>query len=159
MAKQATAAHVDTPRVASSSSPSPVGSMVRGRRGRVEDVLSIQLPGGPQAAAQARRALWTLRGDLDQPLLETARLLVTELIANAVKHARSATIEMKAAVGRRKVLIEIADDGPGFEHVPAGADDDRASGWGLFVVDRLADRWGVTREGGRTRVWFELKRA
>jgi len=33
----------------------------------------------------------------------------------------------------------------------------RQSGWGLFLVDRMADRWGVDRSEG-TRVWFELER-
>ncbi|SEH14152.1 ATP-binding protein [Thermoleophilum album] len=159
MGRRATASALGSRRLEETPTRAVPAANAPRRKRHVEDVLSIQLPGGPKAASQARRALWQLRGDLDQPLLETARLLVTELISNSVKHARSATIGMKAAVGRSKVLIEIADEGPGFEHVPRGADDDQASGWGLFLVDRLADRWGVTREDGRTRVWFELRRA
>src|SRR3954467_11821513 len=54
---------------------------------RAEDAVSMHLDGGPEAASHARRALSRLRGDLDAPLLETMRLLVTELIANSVKHA------------------------------------------------------------------------
>ncbi len=122
------------------------------------DALTMRLSGGPEAAAAARSALSRLRGDLDQPLLENMRLLVTELIANSVKHAEAEHIALKVAVARRAVLVEVSDEGPGFE--PAGrlAEQDEASGWGLFLVDRLADRWGVAREERGTRVWFELRR-
>jgi hypothetical protein len=36
-------------------------------------------------------------------------------------------------------------------------DPDRSSGWGLHLVETLADRWGIERQAG-TRVWFELDR-
>ena len=36
--------------------------------------------------------------------------------------------------------------------------DEEESGWGLFLVERLAHRWGVGRDGPATRVWFELRR-
>jgi anti-sigma regulatory factor (Ser/Thr protein kinase) len=54
--------------------------------------------------------------------------------------------------------VEVADDGPGFEPRPQTPDQDSRSGWGLYLVDQLADRWGVTRSeaGG---AWFEIDRA
>jgi anti-sigma regulatory factor (Ser/Thr protein kinase) len=91
--------------------------------------------------------------------MDTMRLLVTELIANSVKHAGSDAVGLKVAVGHRAVLVEVRDEGPGFE--PAGRTEgqDETSGWGLYLVDRLADRWGVAHEDTSTRVWFELKRS
>ena len=120
--------------------------------------VSLHLDGGPEAAAHARSALSRLRGDLEAPLLETMRLLVTELIANSVKHASADAVGLKVVVGRSAVLVEVRDEGPGFEPVDRVEGQDEGSGWGLFLVDRMADRWGVAREDAATRVWFELKR-
>ena len=126
--------------------------------GCADDAVSLSLDGGPEAAAHARRALTRLRGDLEPPVMETMRLLVTELIANSVKHAGSDAVALKVAVGRGAVLVEVRDEGPGFVPTGRSAGQDDASGWGLYLVDRLADRWGVAREESATRVWFELKR-
>lgn len=123
-----------------------------------EDAFTLRLGGGPEAAAVARRYLSRLRGDLDPPLMETLRLLVTELVANSIKHALADSVELKVLVGRSAVWVEVVDEGPGFEPV-ARTDDSRVdSGWGLFLVERLANRWGVVRDGDVTKVWFELLR-
>ncbi len=123
-----------------------------------EDSFTLRLSGGPEAAAIARRYLSRLRGDLDPPLMETMRLLVTELVANSVKHAAADSVELKVVVGRSAVLIEVLDEGPGFEPTPRDEHSRDDSGWGLFLVERLANRWGVIRDGAATRVWFELLR-
>jgi anti-sigma regulatory factor (Ser/Thr protein kinase) len=57
------------------------------------------------------------------------------------------------------VLTEVIDDGAGFEAPPRDSPSGDRCGWGLFLVERLADRWGVVREDNGTRVWFELRRA
>jgi anti-sigma regulatory factor (Ser/Thr protein kinase) len=124
-----------------------------------DDMLNLRLGGGAQAAVHARRALVNLSSDLDRPTMETLRLLVTELITNSVKHAGASRVGMKVAVGTRSVIVEVSDAGPGFEPVARSAQQDDTSGWGLFLVERLARRWGVTRDGGATKVWFELPRA
>lgn len=124
----------------------------------VDDGLSLRLTGGPEAAARARRALSRLRADIDPPLMETLRLLVTELVSNSVRHAASDTVVLKIVVGRAAVITEVTDEGPGFDPadtLPAANDE---SGWGLFLVERLAHRWGVSHEDQATRVWFELLR-
>jgi anti-sigma regulatory factor (Ser/Thr protein kinase) len=124
----------------------------------VDDGLSLRLPGDPDAAAKARRALSTLRSDIDPPLMETLRLLVTELVTNSVKHASAETVVLKVLVGRSSVWTEVTDEGRGFE--PSGTDAPRHDrpGWGLFLVERLAQRWGVNQDGAGTKVWFELRR-
>src|SRR5215211_8319555 len=122
------------------------------------DTIDVRLSGGPEAPSRARRALARLRGDLDPPLMETMRLLVTELVSNSVKHASAESVSLRVLVGRQAVLVEVVDHGPGFEHRPRRRTDARDSGWGLFLVERLANRWGVGREGRGTRVWFELRR-
>jgi anti-sigma regulatory factor (Ser/Thr protein kinase) len=125
-----------------------------------EGGFTLRVAGGPSAAAAARRAVATLHGDFDEPLKETMRLLVTELVSNSVRHARARSVSVRAVVTGSGVWFEVSDEGPGFE--PGGAVREGArneeSGWGLYLVDRLASRWGVDRQGGATRVWFELRR-
>lgn len=125
----------------------------------MEDDLSVRLNGGQEAPARARRALAKLRADLDAPTMETLRLLVTELVGNSIKHAEAESVVLNVRVSPRAVLAEVTDEGDGFR--PASARVRRAddTGWGLFMVERLADRWGVVRDGHVTRVWFELSRA
>jgi anti-sigma regulatory factor (Ser/Thr protein kinase) len=128
-------------------------------RERVEDGLSLRLDRGPDAAAKARRGLARLRGDLDAPLMETLRLLVTELVTNSVKHTGARTVELRVLVGSNSVRTEVTDAGPGFDPAKTGSLATDHTGWGLLLVERLAERWGVDQAGGATRVWFELRRA
>jgi anti-sigma regulatory factor (Ser/Thr protein kinase) len=132
---------------------------VSSRTQSVDDGMSMRLRGGPEAAAHARRALSRLRADIDPPLMETLRLLVTELVSNSVRHAHSETVVLKIAVGRSAVLTEVTDEGPGFDPTQTERPSTDESGWGLFLVERLAHRWGVAQDDDVTRVWFELLRA
>jgi anti-sigma regulatory factor (Ser/Thr protein kinase) len=124
----------------------------------VDDGISLRLSGGPEAGARARRALSRLRADIDPPLMETLRLLVTELVSNSVRHAHSDTVVLKIVVGRSAVLTEVTDEGPGFDPAQTERSTNNDGGWGLFLVERLAHRWGVVQDGDATRVWFELLR-
>jgi anti-sigma regulatory factor (Ser/Thr protein kinase) len=134
-------------------------SRVTSRTQSVDDGISLRLRGGPEAAARARRALSRMRADIDPPLMETLRLLVTELVSNSVRHAQSDTVVLKIVVGRSAVLTEVTDEGPGFEPRQTEKPGTNESGWGLFLVERLAHRWGVVHDDDATRVWFELLRA
>lgn len=123
----------------------------------MDENLSIRLTGGADAAARARRELSRLPADLDPQLAETLRLLVTELVSNAVRHTAAETVSLKVLVGHTAVFTEVKDTGPGFD--PTGLPLDDHTGWGLFLVERLADRWGVAHDDPGTAVWFELRRA
>jgi anti-sigma regulatory factor (Ser/Thr protein kinase) len=127
------------------------------RHGR--DGLRMRLGSGPEAAAEARRAIAKLRADLDPPLMETLRLLVTELVTNSVRHTAAESVTLTIAIGKSAVLTEVADTGPGFgtECVERAGED--GTGWGLFLVERLSEKWGVKHDGASKRVWFELRRA
>ena len=126
--------------------------------------LRMRLGSGPDAAAEARHAIAELRADLDPPLMETLRLLVTELVSNSVRHTDCDSLTLRVAVGKAAVLTEVADDAPGFD-AGAALEAERAevrnadTGWGLFLVQRLARDWGVKKDGRSKRVWFELGRA
>jgi anti-sigma regulatory factor (Ser/Thr protein kinase) len=92
---------------------------------------------------------------MEGPVLDSVRLLVTELVTNAVRHAGAATVELVVLVGSRRVHVEVANAGGEFIARPRNGRD---SGWGLFLIDRLSDDWGVADKPGRQCVWFELER-
>ncbi|HKP20434.1 MAG TPA: ATP-binding protein [Thermoleophilaceae bacterium] len=145
-------------------SPSTGGSRTAAVEAHGPRGLRMRLGSGPDAAAEARRALSELRADLDPPLMETLRLLVTELVTNSVRHTDCDSVTLRVAIGKAAVLTEVADDGPGFDADAALEAEQRDArgpdtGWGLFLVQRLARDWGVKQEKRSKRVWFELGRA
>jgi anti-sigma regulatory factor (Ser/Thr protein kinase) len=123
--------------------------------------LHMQLKPGPQAAAEGRHALDRLDGSIDDRKLDELRLLITELLTNSVRHGSqdNGWISLDVEIFANAVRAAVTDAGPGFEPArepqPHG---DRPGGWGLYLVDRLADRWGVDCGGKKTSVWFEVDR-
>jgi serine/threonine-protein kinase RsbW len=113
----------------------------------------------PAAVASARHALDGVYGEPGDPVHRTTVLLVSELVANSVKHsqATNGAIELVACITPDVVRVEVSDEGEGFDPPPL-ADDDAESGRGLQLVQALADRWGRPT-GPRTSVWFEIDRA
>jgi anti-sigma regulatory factor (Ser/Thr protein kinase) len=120
--------------------------------------LTLRLDRGPQAVAAARSALDALAVHLTDTQLDDIRLLVSELVTNSVRHASDGDeVRIEIDVDTDCVRAAVIDEGPGFETTARTADSDIGSGWGLYLVDHLADRWGVESED-LTRVWFELDR-
>src|SRR5215204_315857 len=119
--------------------------------------MSFELAGGPYAVTAARLALSDLDSHLDPSIAFDVRLLVSELVTNSVKHARVSeddSIILEVKVADDSVRIEVRDPGPGFEPPAAAPPDDADAGWGLFLVEQLADDWGVEKE--RQAVWYEI---
>jgi anti-sigma regulatory factor (Ser/Thr protein kinase) len=86
-------------------------------------------------------------------------LLVSELVTNSVRHAGLAgtdLIELHVDVDTGTVRIEVIDPGPGFAADRADPNPSLGVGWGLHLVELLAQRWGVDTRGSRTVTWFEL---
>jgi len=120
----------------------------------------VDLARDPDSAAEARRALGEVSDHLTPRRLEDARLLVSELVTNAIRHAGladDAVIRLVVQTGDRALRIEVCDPGPGFDASEPEPDPGHPSGWGLYLVRELSDRWGVERNA-ETRVWFELDR-
>ena len=90
--------------------------------------------------------------------IETLTLAVSELVTNAVVHGRGLVqVTLTASDGTLRVAVE--DHGGGRPRLrPAGTETDRG-GWGLQLVDKLADRWGSVQEDSRTSVWMERRAA
>ena len=119
--------------------------------------MSFELAGGPYAVTAARLALSDLDSHLEASIAFDVRLLVSELVTNSVKHARVSeddSILLVVGIHEEVVRIEVRDSGPGFEPPAAAPPDDADEGWGLFLVEQLADEWGVDRE--RQAVWFQI---
>ena len=120
--------------------------------------MQVELDSGPAAAAEARAALRALDGRVARNTLDDLRLLVSELVTNSVRHsgaAPTATVELQVVSRPTGVRVEVSDCGKGFEPHPRAPGQAVDSGWGLHLVDQIADRWGVDA-GGRKRVWFEI---
>ena len=120
--------------------------------------IEVQLDVDSTAAAEARAAVGALDGRADADVLADVRLLLSEVVTNAVRHSGApagAKIGLAVSVCRGRVRAEVTDSGRGFEPAPRERPQLEAGGWGLHLVDRLADRWGVDR-GNPVRVWFEI---
>ena len=118
--------------------------------------------GGATAARCARRAVREEVGAaLPKRKLADVELLVSELATNSVRHAGCSEedeLSIEAAVEHDRVLVRLSDAGRGFErHTPRPPATGAASGYGLVLLERLSDRWGVSRDG-RFSVWFEVQR-
>jgi anti-sigma regulatory factor (Ser/Thr protein kinase) len=121
--------------------------------------IRTRLPLTPTAGARARRCLEPLRTRLDPRSFESLRLLVTELVNNSLVHSgrpEGDPIVLTVELGHHEVRAEVRDRGTAGLRPPPGPGPDAESGWGLYLVDRLADAWGYTRQG-HTRVWFVLR--
>jgi len=131
------------------------------------DEFVIELTGGVYAGAAARRAVMAHVPELPEPLDGDVLLLVTELVTNAVVHGRvgpegSVRLECRREGDRLRFLVSdpgtrlLSNGGPPAV-TPQGANGDRpASGWGLVLVERIAERWGVLAAPPGTCVWFEV---
>jgi transcriptional regulator with XRE-family HTH domain len=118
--------------------------------------LRRELPANTEAARAAREAVAFVAEGIPQQELERARLLVTELVTNSVRHGptgRKATVELFVGVGRDLLRIEVADRSPTPARRKPPSDE---GGYGLALVDAMASRWDAGTQSGRNITWFEL---
>lgn len=118
-------------------------------------IRTIDIARDEAAPQVARAALSDLEGTLTPKVLDDARLLVSELVSNSVRHGAGERIRVVLDVEEpARLRCEVIDQGDGFLPIARKPGDSREGGWGLHLVERLSDTWGV-REGS-THVWFEL---
>jgi anti-sigma regulatory factor (Ser/Thr protein kinase) len=106
----------------------------------------------------ARRLACEFAGSLMSPE-QTSRLevAITEVVANAVRHSGSQDgIRLMITTKDEYLCVRVTDGGNGLVPRPGAMGSDPGAGYGLFLVEQLTRRWGVTREDGKTRVWFEI---
>jgi anti-sigma regulatory factor (Ser/Thr protein kinase) len=121
--------------------------------------IEHELPKTVEAPALARRAVRELDDRLPADVMEDAVLLISELVSNGVKYGGEGQITLQIEGDADRLRAEIVDQGSGFEPQSRAkremtlADE---GGWGLHLVETLADDWGVHE--GSTHVWFEIRR-
>jgi len=114
------------------------------------------LPADVTAPAHARTSMAAVGIGLPTAQLETARLLVSELVSNSVVHGPSdagAHIGLFIGVGRDRLRVEVSDGSTKGARPRTPTEE---GGYGLALVAELASRWGAGREDQRNVTWFEL---
>ena len=118
--------------------------------------LQVTLPNGDGAVRLARQVTRDVLARRGLPDVEDAVLLVSELVTNAVRHARDThAIALDLEIGETWLRIEVQDADPCWprRRTPGRLDE---SGFGLVLVDALADTWGVRDTATGKAVWAEL---
>ena len=127
--------------------------------GKASDkVLTFEFPPTTDAVPAARAALNPLGDEVDADAMDDARLLVSELVTNAVRHAGLGprdVIKVSARVHDGILRVVVRDAGVGFDVAPRTIASSESAGWGLHLVAEIAERWGATVDGA-TEVWFEI---
>ncbi len=113
---------------------------------------SGRAPGLARQAARDALAAWRL-----EELTDTAVLLVSELVTNAIQHASAggSAIVLRLETAGGWLRIEVHDPDPG-EPTPRPLAGLEESGFGLVLVDTMADKWGVRQTANGKAVWAEL---
>ncbi|WP_419997949.1 ATP-binding protein [Streptomyces boninensis] len=122
-------------------------------------VDEVRLPSRPESAATARRLTESVclgTWGLSAQLAENAVLLVSELVGNAVRHTGARTFGLRMLRRRGWIRIEVRDPSRGLPCLMPVREMD-TSGRGLFLVDKLADRWGVDLLPRGKSTWFEMR--
>ena len=113
----------------------------------------------PSSVPHARKLACDVAADyLDPDQFKAFELAVTEVVSNAVRHGSAPGELIRMAITPKDgyICVQVTDSGPGLVPRPGALEADDDGGFGLFIVEQLTRRWGVTREDNKTRVWFEL---
>ncbi|CAL9433274.1 hypothetical protein SUDANB132_02085 [Streptomyces sp. enrichment culture] len=119
----------------------------------------VPLPSRPESAATARRLVQVVvlrQWGLPAKTTEDAVLLVSELVGNAVRHTGARVFGLRMRHRRGWIRVEVRDPSRGLPCLMPVQELD-VSGRGLFLVDKLADRWGVDLLPRGKTTWFEMR--
>ncbi|GAA2878039.1 ATP-binding protein [Streptosporangium fragile] len=118
----------------------------------------LRLAGSPDQVVRARRLVSMTLGR-DHPLHDDCVLLTSEIATNAVVHSRSGdggAFTVTVAYSARSVRVCVQDEGSAEVPCVCRASPDATGGRGLPLLEALAHRWGLVREAGSNKIWFEL---
>lgn len=117
--------------------------------------LTLEIQPDPRELSAVRRAMGSLA--IPASRLDVVRLLVSELVTNSIRHSGvpDGRIRVRARISGAKLRVDVVDGGRGAVPPVAGGirpAPGASSGWGLYLVDALTERWGH----GNGAYWFEL---
>lgn len=119
--------------------------------------MEALLAAEPISAARARQLVTdALRRSRCEALADVAELLVSELVTNAILHART-DVTVRVDVDTARLRVEVRDETL-VEPQLRRYREDATTGRGMFLVETLASRWGSQAHQGGKAVWFELDR-
>ena len=118
---------------------------------------TFRVPPEPHSVSRARERVIALA----EPFVAAARiadlrLVISEVITNAVRHGGEGDMLVAVTPKEGFLCVQVTDTGDGFAPRPRAFEPDDDGGFGLFLVELLTRRWGLTREDSNTRVWFEF---
>jgi serine/threonine-protein kinase RsbW len=119
-------------------------------------VSSLRVAPNPASVGYVRAVLRDDLAVLPEPVREEVALIATELLGNAVLHARAlddGQLSIAWGVGEHGVEIAVTDGGAPTQPEVAEAGSVDTSGRGLSIVATLAARWGVEQHDSSTTVW------
>jgi anti-sigma regulatory factor (Ser/Thr protein kinase) len=119
----------------------------------------VRLPSRPESAATARRLARSAvlrEWGLSATVVEHTVLLVSELVGNAVRHTGARSFGLRMQRRRGWIRVEVRDPSRGLPCLMPVCELD-TSGRGLFLVDKLSDRWGVDLLPRGKTTWFEMR--
>jgi anti-sigma regulatory factor (Ser/Thr protein kinase) len=119
--------------------------------------ITLELTREPDAPGAARRALDAIDHGLDAEREYSVKLLMSELVSNAVKYGGEGSVMVEIECTPAGVRVEVDDRGPAFIPALRDADVDAIGGWGFVLVEELANRWGSSVRSAQ--VWFEIDAA
>jgi anti-sigma regulatory factor (Ser/Thr protein kinase) len=142
------------------------GRGLRGARMTPATVVlgSLTVPGRPEQVGRARAFVAGLaeQSACGDGARDTAALLTSELVTNAMLHTSSGraggTVTVVVVDGADGLMVEVIDDGSPDRGPEVQGDRYASHGHGLYLVEQLADRWGYLRDLTGTTVWFQLDR-
>lgn len=125
----------------------------------MSDAVAIDLPLEPESARRAREQLKPFRGDLDERTFVDLCLLVDELVVEALHGNEDSgspdDISLRAEIDHGRIRVAVAQGSDSY-HLPSRRPEPGDPGFGLHLVQRLSDRWGLRRDRNHATVWLEL---
>jgi anti-sigma regulatory factor (Ser/Thr protein kinase) len=121
------------------------------------DKRTFTFPAAAQSVSHARERVVALAEPfVDDGRIGDLRLVISEVITNAVRHGGEGDMVVAVTPKQGYLCVQVTDTGEGFAPRPRAYSPDEDGGFGLFLIERLTRRWGLTRENSNTRVWFEF---
>ena len=127
-----------------------------------DELVEIALDSNAQAPSVAREVVVRSLGARVAPrVLDTAQLVMSELVTNSVRHSGAPSgdeVVVRVRAWQDRCRLEVEDSGHEGTIAPQPPDLDRGGGMGLNLVETLSERWGLVRAAdGPTRVWAQLQ--